>query len=176
MLKRDKLRKMLSASLGAALTMVLAQLTIPLPSGVPVTMQTLAVAFVSVMLGAAWGSASVGVYLLLGAVGLPVFAGLRGGMSVLLGPTGGFLWGFVPMALLCGLYAADKHRLRRCLWPAAGILLCHLCGVTQYALLGKLNFLAAFLSVSAPFLVKDALSVAGAILLSIPVKKALPNF
>jgi biotin transport system substrate-specific component len=88
---------------GSALIALSAQVAIPLPfSPVPVTGQTFAVLLVGAALGRWRGAASVLAYLAEGAAGLPVFAGAHAGPAVLLGPTGGYLFGFVLGAWLCG--------------------------------------------------------------------------
>ena len=89
-----RLRKMAAAGVFCALLAVVSQLVIPLPAGIPLTFQVLAVALCGCCLGWKWGTVSVLVYLLLGGVGLPLFSGFGGGIGWLLGPTGGFLWGF----------------------------------------------------------------------------------
>lgn len=91
---KKNLRMMILAALFAALTAVLAQVTIPLPL-VPITGQTVAIGLIAIILGGRWGAVAVGIYLLMGLVGLPVFAQAKGGVAVLFGPTGGFLIGFV---------------------------------------------------------------------------------
>lgn len=94
-----------------AVTAVMAQLAIPMPGGVPMTLQTLAVTLAGVILGQQRGTISMVVYLLIGAVGVPVFSSFTGGAGVLIGPTGGFLWSFPAMALIIG-YGADKEVCR----------------------------------------------------------------
>lgn len=85
-----------------AITAVMAQISIPLPMMVPMTMQTFAVTLAGIILGAKCGSIAMGVYLLLGAVGVPVFSGFKGGLQSLIGPTGGFLLSFPIMAYIIG--------------------------------------------------------------------------
>ena len=89
----------------AALMAAGAAITIPLGplSPVPVTLQTLFVQLAGLVLGPRGGLMAVGLYLLAGALGLPVFSGGKGGLAVLFGPTGGFLWGFLPAVVCCGL-------------------------------------------------------------------------
>lgn len=94
----------------AAVLAVMSQIAIPMPSGVPMTLQTFAVALAGAVLGWKLGALSALVYLLLGAAGVPVFSGMSGGLGVLLGKTGGFIFGFIFMALLCGLGAAQKNK------------------------------------------------------------------
>lgn len=92
----------------AALTAVCAQvsLTLPVLSGVPFTLQVFAVLAAGAVLGARRGLLSQVVYLLLGAAGLPVFAGWHGGAQILVGPTAGYLWAFPLAALVVG-WSAD---------------------------------------------------------------------
>lgn len=101
---------------GSLLIALSAQVAIRLPfSPVPVTGQTFGVLFVASILGRARGPAAVLAYLAEGAAGLPVFAGLAAGPAILLGPTGGYLLGFVPAAWLCGALAErgwDRTPLR----------------------------------------------------------------
>lgn len=173
---RSKLQKMVMTGVMAALLAVLSQVSLPLPSGVPVTLQTFAVALCGYVLGPGMGALSVGVYLALGAVGLPVFAGFSGGAASFVGVAGGFLWGFLPMALLCGLGAWQRSKAAGVALGMAGLAVCHLCGTVQFAGVMAVPPLQAFLTASAPFLVKDAASLlaaffaAGAVVLSL--KKA----
>lgn len=95
--ERQKLRGMMIASLFAAIIGIFAQITIPLPL-VPITGQTLAIGLAATILGARYGTLSVLLYILMGAVGIPVFSQFSGGFSVLVGPTGGFIVGFIPTA------------------------------------------------------------------------------
>ena len=123
----------------AAVMAVLSQISIPLPTGVPITLQTFAVALCGYVLGFSMGGLSLAVYLALGAVGLPVFAGFSGGVGAFLGVTGGFLWGFFLMSLL--------------------LVLCDLCGAIQFAVLMSTSLPQAILLVCLPYLVKDIISV-----------------
>ncbi len=91
---------------GTALVAVLAQVAIPLWP-VPVTGQTLAVLLVGASLGAARGAASLSLYAVLGGLGLPIYSDASGGWSVLLGPTGGYIIGFIVSAALVG-WAAER--------------------------------------------------------------------
>lgn len=91
---------------GAALVAVLAQVAVPLWP-VPVTGQTLAVLLVGASLGAARGAASLTLYALLGGLGLPIYSDASSGWSVLLGPTGGYIIGFIASAAIVG-WAAER--------------------------------------------------------------------
>ncbi|MGJ4848680.1 biotin transporter BioY [Bacillota bacterium Meth-B3] len=168
------IRTMTMAALCAALLAILSQVSIPMPSGVPVTLQTMAVALAGCLLGGPGGLLSVAVYLLLGAAGLPVFSpGSSAGIGRFASATGGFLWGFLAMAALCGLGARMKHRRAGLLVALSGVLACHLPGVVQFALLAGVPFIQAALTVSLPYLIKDALSVAAAWYLAVLINRRI---
>ena len=94
----------------AALLCVLSPMSIPLPGGVPISLATLAAAFAGALLGAKYGTLSVLIYLLLGAFGLPVFAGYSGGFGSFVKPSSGYLIGYLFLAFLTGLI---YHRFGR---------------------------------------------------------------
>lgn len=153
-----RLRKMAAAGVFCALLAVVSQLVIPLPAGIPLTFQVLAVALCGCCLGWKWGTVSVLVYLLLGGVGLPLFSGFGGGIGWLLGPTGGFLWGFLPLVLGCGFRK----------YPIAfgGLAVCHLMGVAQLSWVNGISMWQAALVGSFPYLWKDVLLVWAAFLIA----------
>lgn len=142
------------SSLFSALLAVCAWLSIPV-SDVAVTMQTFGVFLALLLLGGKWGTVSIGIYLLLGAVGLPVFSGFRGGFGVLLGITGGFLWGF----LFSGLAYWALERFGKVLAMAAGLTVCYLCGCLWFYLYagGGMGFI--LLRCVAPYLIPDGIKL-----------------
>ena len=156
---KNKLQKMVLVAVFAAIMAVLSQISIPLPTGVPVTLQTFAVALCGYVLGVSMGGLSLAVYLALGAVGLPVFAGFGGGVGAFLGVTGGFLWGFFLMSLLCGLGSRQGRKWLALLWGLAGLVLCDLCGAIQFSLVMSTSLPQAFLVACLPYFVKDVISV-----------------
>ncbi|HHV24898.1 MAG TPA: biotin transporter BioY [Methanosarcina sp.] len=133
-----ELRMMVFASLFAALTAAGAYIQVPIPfSPVPVTLQVFFVLLAGSMLKSKWGSLSMIVYTLLGIAGLPVFAGGSSGMGVLLGPTGGYIIGFILAAYTIGKLSekaenTDKSSLFiNSLNMSAGILVFYACGFVQ---------------------------------------------
>ena len=130
----------------AAILAVLSQISIPMPSGVPILSWKL-------------GTGSTLVYILLGAVGAPVFAGFSGGAQVLVNYTGGFIWGFIAMTFLCGIGILRENRVTGILTGLAGLLLCHVFGVIQFMIVMKMGWKESFLLASAPYVIKDILSV-----------------
>ena len=127
-----------------AVLSVLSILTIPMPTGVPVTLQTFAMALCGYVLGWKKGTSSTLIYILLGTVGVPVFAGMTGGPSWLAGYSGGFIWGFIFLTMLCGVGMAQKQIWLRVLLGLAGLAVCHLLGVIQFAIVAATPFPAAF--------------------------------
>ena len=166
---KSKVYPLVMTAVFAALLAVFSQISIPTPTGVPITLQTFAVALCAYVLGWRLGVLAVGVYLALGAVGLPVFAGFSGGFGVFLNVTGGFLWGFLFLALLCGLGTQMEKPVVAIPLGVAGLLLCHLCGVLQFGLLSGNPLWESILLVSVPYLLKDTISV----VLAYPAAKAL---
>lgn len=155
----------------AAVLAVLSQISIPLPTGVPVTLQTFAVSLCGYFLGWKKGFSAVLVYILLAAAGVPVLAGFCGGFSYILGLSGGFIYGFLFTAVLCGLPL--KHKALKIAAGCIGILACHLCGVLQYSLIADEGFVTSFLLVSAPFLIKDIVSAVLAYVCGLVILRAV---
>ncbi len=160
---------MVLVAMFAAVGAVTSWISIPMPSGVPITLQTFGMALIGFTLGYKYGTLSVAIYVALGAVGVPVFSGFMGGLGKIVGPTGGFIWGFIIMAFLCGLsklkvFEKCNFVLRIVITIALGLLglaVCHLLGIAQYTFVNTkgLSFGAAALLVSVPYLLKDIISV-----------------
>lgn len=170
---RISTKTIVSIGMFAAIISVLSIVTIPMPSGVPVTLQTFAIALAGFTLGAKRGTSATTVYLLLGAVGIPVFAGMTGGISRLFGHTGGFLWGFLFLTLFCGIGIHCRPVWMRVTLGIVGLAVCHVIGVMQFAVVADSPVPEAFLLASAPYIAKDIVSVLGAYAVALPVRHAL---
>lgn len=168
-MKRNKIRNLTYVSLCVAIMAVLSQIAIPV-GAVPLTIQSFVVALVGYFLGVKAGLCTVAVYILLGLVGAPVFAGFQGGFHTLISYTGGFIFGYLPFVILCGIRG---KRWQRIALGTVGLVLCHLCGTVQYMLLAEMSFWKAALVVSLPFLVKDVFLVVGAYFVSEVLNKRL---
>lgn len=151
---RPKLRFMTHASLFASLLAVCSWISIPV-SDISFTLQTFAVSLALLMLGGKWGTAAIGIYLLLGAVGLPVFSGFRGGMGMLLGVSGGFLWGFLFMGLVFRLLERFGKFFALC----AGLAACYLCGCLWFRFYSGGGMGLILLRCVVPFLIPDGLKL-----------------
>jgi biotin transport system substrate-specific component len=164
------LRMTVFASLMAALTAAGAYLAVPV-GPVPIVLQNLVVLLTGLLLGPGWGLTSVAVYLLAGAVGLPVFAGGTGGVARLVGPTGGYLAGYVPAVVAVG-WISRWGRGRLGFDLAALILgasIVYALGVPWLKLVTGMPMDKAVSVGMLPFLPGDALKIAAAI----PICRAL---
>ncbi|HHY34836.1 MAG TPA: biotin transporter BioY [Firmicutes bacterium] len=174
-----KTRSLVLAALCAALIGVLAQVAVPVPfSPVPFTGQMLGVFLTGAVLGRKLGVISVLTYVLLGVLGLPVFARGMSGVSVLLGPSGGYLVGFVAGVYVLGFVVErGTEGERGYLRSAAGMLLCliitYLFGLVQLSLVMNLSFKEALLVGAVPFIPVDVVKALLAARLAVPVRKAL---
>ena len=170
---RENIQKMTMIAAVTAIIIICAWVTIPMPSGVGITLQTFGVALCGFVLGAKYSAVSVMLYWAIGAVGLPVFSGFRGGVGQFVGPTGGFLWGFLFLAVLCGLAKSMGGVIKPMLLAALGLILCHALGIVQYAGVANQPLINSFLGVSLPYLLKDGISVVLAWLIGAKVLGAL---
>lgn len=143
-MEKDKLKGMVFSALFAALTGAVAWFRIPLPfTPVPITLQTLMVLLSGAMLGPYYGALSMIIYLMLGAIGLPVFAGGSSGVAALLGPTGGYLFSYPVAAFVIG-YMLKKKKLNvfvRYFSFAVIFLLVAIVAVDSIFLIGMVPFL-----------------------------------
>jgi biotin transport system substrate-specific component len=164
------LRMTVYASLMAALTAAGAYLAIPI-GPVPIVLQNLFIFLSGLLLGPGWGTARVGVYLLAGILGLPVFAGGVGGIGRFAGPTGGYLLGFLPAVLVIGFISnvPKTNVIRDLLAMICGSLIIYACGLSWLKILTGMTLGKALAVGMFPFLPGDALKMAAAV----PIAKAL---
>lgn len=162
------------AALGAAIIAVLAQVSIPVPP-VPFTGQTLAIGLVATILGSRLGTLSVGVYLLIGAVGVPVFANFSGGFAKLVGPTGGYLIGFLPAAYLTGLYLEKTSYtyVQAAVANIIGLFVALIFGTIWLKISGDLSWTSAVAGGMTPFIPLGLVKAALATWLGIYVRNRL---
>ncbi|KXH81918.1 biotin transporter BioY [Sporosarcina sp. HYO08] len=149
-----KLRMMIVSALFAAITGVLAQVTVPLPL-VPITGQTLAIGLAATILGARYGTVSILIYLALGAIGIPVFAQMSAGIGILVGPTGGYLIGFIPTAFIIGYYLEKTSfsMLHAMIANVIGMFVALIFGTVWLKIVADLSWTAAFAGGFLPFII-----------------------
>ena len=166
---KSKTKDMILCGIFAAIICICSIISLPI-GAVPVTLGTFGVMVTSSVLGVKRGVMSVMVFVLIGAVGLPVFSGFHGGVGVLTGPTGGYITGYILMPLVAGL-GSEKSLLKGTLCNGASNLMCYIVGTVQYALVTGASLQAAITLCVAPFILIDIAKSFGAALLSQSIKK-----
>ncbi|MFE8699506.1 biotin transporter BioY [Cytobacillus sp. FJAT-54145] len=169
-----KLRSMIVTALFAAIIGVLAQVTIPLPL-VPITGQTLAIGLAATILGARYGTISVILYLIIGSAGVPVFAEFSGGISKLVGPTGGYLVGFVPTAFFIGWFMEKQgFTIKNALMAnVIGMFITLSFGTAWLKIAADLSWTAAMTGGFTPFIIVGLIKAALASWIGIAVRNRL---
>ncbi len=169
-----KLRMLIITALFAAIIGVLAQVSIPIPP-VPITGQTFAIGLAATILGAKYGTMSVLLYLMIGAIGAPVFAQMSGGFAVFVGPTGGFLFGFIPSAFMIG-YILEKtsFQVKQAIFAnIVGMFIALFFGTVWLKYGGNLSWSAAFTGGFTPFIFVGLIKALLASWLGILIRKRL---
>lgn len=179
MTRKQTLINIAQTALMTAIITVCAWITVPM--SVPFTLQTFGVFLALEVLGGAWGTVSIFAYILLGLVGAPVFSGFTGGVGILLGPTGGYIVGF----LVCGLLYLITKKLNKntvidVVILALGLLACYAFGTVWFARVmaarGSEMTIKAVLTVCVlPFVIPDAAKLTFAVIIAKRVKKVLPK-
>lgn len=169
-----KVKHLTLTALTAALCCVLSPIAVPI-GAVPVSLSLFAVCLAAAIPGSLRGTVAVAVYIALGALGLPVFAGFSGGIGHIAGPTGGFIIGYIPCALVIGLLTknSDASAWRYPLGMALGTLCCYICGVLWYAAVTHTTLIQALTVSVLPFVIFDIVKVTGASLLAVRLHPAL---
>lgn len=155
-----KTKKLVRIALMAAVLCVLAPWKIPV-GPIPITLASFGVYLAAGVLGPLEGTVAVTVYVLLGAVGVPVFSGFTGGAGCLLGLTGGYILGYIPCAAVSGLLMGHNAPLwRRALALVAGTAVLYALGTAMYCIQSGKALVAALATCVVPFLPLDAVKIA----------------
>ncbi len=171
-------KSMILCGVFAAFICVFSVMTIPI-GPVPVSMGIFGIMLSAAVLGTKKGCSSVFIYILLGAVGLPVFSGFRGGIQMLLGPTGGYIWSYIFTAAIIGtLTKALLHKRIIAIIQifgacVLGTAVCYFFGTLQFMIVQKTGIYEALSVCVIPFAVFDIIKAAVASYLSYAIKKAL---
>lgn len=171
-----KTKTLTMCALFAALTAVCSQIQIPIPM-VPINLALFATYLAGTILGPLYGTVSIFAYVVLGAVGVPVFAGFNGGLGVVVGPTGGYIVGFILSAFITGLITKKFGYKTSTLVIAmlAGMLTCYILGTIWFIHVTNNNLATSLTYCVYPFLPGDAVKIALATLMTNRIRKALPD-
>jgi len=181
--QRVKTNDMAFIALGAVVIIVCSWISIP--TVVPFTLQTFAIFFLLCLLGGKRATFSIVIYILLGAAGVPVFSGFKGGFGVLLGPTGGYVVGFVLMGLLyilCEKLLGGRMKKLSAAMPVmlAGLLICYAFGTAWFLFVytgeaGRVGLLTALSWCVFPFIVPDLVKMVLAAVIAGRIRKQVPQ-
>ena len=151
----SKTRSMVGAAVFAAVTAVLSQIVLPI-GPVPFNLAVLGAYLCGCLLTPGWALGSVAVYLLMGLIGLPVFAGFSGGPAVFFGPTGGYLVGYLFIALLTSVAVCRSGKLYW-IFPAmvAGLAVCYLAGTAWFMFVTGTGLVQSLMLCVIPFIIPD---------------------
>lgn len=157
-----KTKEIIFCALFAALTAILSQISIPLPfTPVPINLATIAVCLGAGLLGAKLGAMSQIVYVIIGAIGVPVFANFTGGLGVVVGPTGGYIIGYIVATILIGVIInkLGKGIYTYMIAMGIGILGCYVLGTAWFMYLTKNGLVEALLMCVVPFVIGDVFKI-----------------
>lgn len=172
------------AYVGIAVALIAVCSWVIVPIGpIPLTLQMFAIPLIICVLPLRWSIVAVCSFILLGLLGVPVFSGFRGGIGVLLGPTGGYLLGYIPGVVIGAcIVMVGKHRWADRKAPLfacevfggiAFTLIAYVTGWIQYAAVAGVSLEASFLVSVAPFIVPDLIKVIAAVACAQPITAAL---
>lgn len=170
----EKLRLIVLSSLMSGLMAIGAYLHVPI-GPVPIVLTNLFVLLAGLLLGNRWGATSAAVYLLVGAIGLPVFAGGKGGLAHLFGPTGGYLFGFVLSAFVTGWISRKFNQkiIGEIVAVVIGSLLIYGLGLPWLKWITGMSWNKALVAGMIPFLPGDSMKAVAALLLARAIRPIL---
>ena len=162
--RRSKTYALAMTAVMAAVTCVLAPVALPI-GPIPITLCTLVIYLTAYLLPWRWATAATVVYILLGAVGMPVFTGFTGGVGKMLGPTGGYIVGYIPLALICALSVRlfPKKRVLQVVGMLLGTAVLYALGTAWYCVQAQAALGAAVAACVFPFIPGDLLKIAVAV-------------
>ena len=173
MSETERIKNIVITGLFAAIICVLSIFPLPFNiMGVPATLQTFAVGLTGYVLGEKKGTMATFIYILLGAVGIPVFNGGKGGIGVIFNITGGFIYGFLILAFMCGMAYKTKKIILKIIYSLAGLVICHLCGIIQFSFITGNDFIKSMLLVTVPYLAKDIITLLAAYFVAAAIRKS----
>ncbi len=174
--KLFSVRSMVFMAVFAALICVAAPFAIQV-GPIPITLATFAIYLTGAILGGKRGVVAVVVYILLGAVGLPVFSNFNGGFGALLGPTGGYIIGYIPMVLITGIFAEmnSKKHWTMIIGMLLGTVALYAFGTAWYMILTGKDLVTALTICVLPFIPGDGIKIACVTAIALPLKSKLNN-
>jgi biotin transport system substrate-specific component len=177
MKQRNRVIDLVVTGMFTAIICVMAQISLPVQP-IPFTLALLSIFLTGALLPPRYALLSVISYLLLGGFGLPVFAGLKGGIQVLAGMTGGYLMAYPVMAFVTALFYKyiKKHKtFALTLGMLVSLALCYMIGTLWFCFVTGTGFITAFSICVVPYLTFDLLKIVLAVSFSSVIKKTVMN-
>ena len=172
---REKIYSMTKVAICVSLLSVVSYFALPLPmTPVVISLQSFAVGIIALILSPGQCAWAMVLYLVMGALGLPVFSGGTAGVGKLFGPTGGFYFGFLISAVAVSLLKGKEINLRQysAVMVALAVPVQHICGVIMMCIHNGFDVKGAFMSVSLPFIAVDLVKAVGAVVIGGAINKA----
>ncbi len=182
--EKNVMIKSVLAALFASLISAGAFIQIPMPSGVPIVIQDMVALLSGMLLGPLWGSVAVGIFLLLGIIGLPVFTGKAGIHVLISGPTGGFLLGYLVAAFVCGLGVYVLLKKDRGFWywlqisiiALLGTIVLFALGIAGFMRISNASFIKTLSLVLVPFIPGNIIKLVLIVLLTGRFRPLIKNY
>ncbi len=175
-MKKQNTVTLVIVSLFAAILSIFAPISISIPfTAIPISLATFAVYLSGAVLGPYLGTLSVGIYLLIGLVGVPVFSGYTAGVQKLVGPTGGYMIGYLFMVFCTGVFVKKlpKKYIGYPIGMLVGTVICYTIGTAWFMIQSGTKLAAAMTMCVYPFILGDIFKMVAAIALAYPLNHAL---
>lgn len=171
------IRKTALIAILAATVCIFSPFSVPL-GAIPISLSTFAIYVVACSVNKKYSIPAVAVYILIGAIGLPVFSSFTGGLQCITGYTGGYIIGYIPCTFVIG-YMTDRFENNKIIYPLsmiAGTFVCYLCGILWYIHKAECGFYEAAAVCILPFIIGDIIKIAVASCIGITLKQRLRKF
>jgi len=171
--KKLSINEMCQIGIFVTIIIVCAWISIPMPYGVPMTLQTFAILLAGMVLGPRKGAIAAMIYVLLGAIGIPVFTAFTGGLGVIFGRTGGFILAFPVVALAAGVGGRRKNVFWLILWLVIGTILLFIGGMLMFSFVTSSSLVVSFTLVVVPFIPTEIIKIMMVVILGKVIKKTI---
>ena len=168
---KSKIGNITISAMFVAVIAVVSQFSLLTPTGVPITFQVFGVALCGYLLKPKQSFCVLITYILIGVVGLPVFSNFKGGLNVLFGATGGYIIGFIFLAVLCSFAKDRKTKLIKMLFGVCGVFACHITGFMWLVIVNGTKFGLPLFIFESVFIIKDIVLVVAAVFVAKTIRK-----
>ena len=163
-------------ALMSALLCLIAPISIPV-GPIPITLSLFIIYIISYILDTKQAVLSVLIYLLIGAIGIPVFAGYKSGLAVILGPTGGYLVSYLIIVFISSYFNKKyyKNKIIQLFTMFIALILCYICGTLWFSVFKKMSFTESLIICVFPFIITDVIKIVAAFVLGTEIRRRLKS-